>query len=60
MWNLYHDASTVAGLVACFGSSVLHVLQHFQRVVHQLMAFAAMNVHYHADTTGIVLVGFIV
>ena len=29
MGNLHHDACAVARLVACLGTTVLHVLQHF-------------------------------
>ena len=60
MRNLHHDARTITCLVACFGSSVLHVLQHLQCVVHQLMALATMNVDHHAHTTSVMLVGLAV
>ena len=38
MRNLQHDAGTVTGLVVgSFGTSVAHVLQHFQRRLHQVV-----------------------
>ena len=54
---LHHDAGTVAGLVAGLGAAMLHVLQHLECIVHQLMTLAAVDIHHHAHTTGIVLVG---
>ena len=56
MGNLQHDARAVARLVARLGSPVLHVLQHAQRLVHQLVALAALDVHHHAHAARIVLV----
>ena len=53
---LEHDARSVARLVARLGTAVLHVLQHLQGVVHQLVALAAVDVHHHAHTAGVVLI----
>ena len=57
VWNLNHYASTITCLVTSLGSTVLHVLQHTQSVIHQLMTLASMYVHYHAYAARIVLVG---
>ena len=55
--NLKHDARSVTGfLVGTFRSAVLHVFQHLERVVHQFVAFASVNVDNHAYTAGIVFV----
>ena len=57
MRNLNHDASAVARSVTGLGSTMLHVLQHLQGVVHQFMAFCSMNVYHHAHATRIMFVG---
>ena len=56
MGYLDHDARTVARLVSGLGTSVLHVLQHAQRLVHQFVALATMYVHHHAYAAGVVLI----
>ena len=56
MRDLQHYSCAVARLVACFGTSMLHVLQHSQGLVNQLVALASMYVDHHAHTTCIVLV----
>ena len=56
MGNLHHDTSAVARLVACLSPTVLHILQHLQGVVHQLVTLAAVDVHYHTHATSIMLV----
>ena len=60
MWNLNHDAGTVARLVARLGTAVFHVLQHFQCIVHQLVALAAVDVYDHSYAARIVLVFLLV
>ena len=55
--NLHHNASTVTCLVTSFGTTVLHVLQHAQSIIHQLMTFASMYVYHHTHAARIVLVG---
>ena len=55
--NLHHNASTVTCLVTSFGTTVLHVLQHAQGIIHQLMTFASMYVYHHTHAARIVLVG---
>ncbi len=60
MRNLHHNARTVTCLVARLRTPVPHVFQHFQRIVHQLVALASVNVHHHAHTTGIVLICFVI
>ena len=57
VWNLNHYASTITCLVTSLGSTVLHVLQHAQSVIHQLMTLASMYVHHHAYAARVVLVG---
>ena len=56
MRNLNHNAGTIARLVAGFSTSVLHVFQYLQCIVHQFMALSAVDVHYHSYTTCIVLI----
>ena len=55
--NLNHYASAVTCLVTSFGTTMLHVLQHSQGVIHQLMTLASMYVHHHSHAARIVLVG---
>ena len=55
MGYLYEDAGTVAGLlVRALGAAVTHVFQHSQRLLHQLVALAAVKMCHHTDTTGVV------
>ena len=56
MWYLQHDARSVARLVARLCAAVLHVLQHLQGLVHQLVALAAVDVHHHSHAAGVVLI----
>ncbi len=56
MRYLEQDTRAVARLVARLGTTVLHVLQHLQRLVHQFVALAAVDVHHHAYATGVVLI----
>ena len=56
MGYLQHDTGTVASLVARLGTTMLHVLQHLQGVVDQLMALPAMNVDNHSHAAGVMLV----
>ena len=56
MWYLNHNTGTVASLVTGFCTAMFHVLQHLQRIVHQLMALASVNIHHHTHTTSIVLI----
>ena len=60
MGYLNHNTRTVASLVARFGTAVLHILQHLQRIVHQLVALASVDVHYHSHAARIVLVGTLI
>ena len=60
MGYLQHDASTVTRLVARLCSAVLHVLQHAQRLIHQLVALAAMYIHHHAHAACVVLILWLV
>ena len=54
--NLQQDASTVTRLVACLGTTVFHVFQYPERIVHQFVAFASVDVDHHAHSAGIVFV----
>ena len=55
--DLQHDAGTIARLVVCpFSATMAHVLKHFQCVVYQFVAFVAVNVDHHTNTTGIMFV----
>ncbi len=60
MRNLQHDACSVACLITRLGTSVFHVLQHFQCVVNKFVALASVNVYHHAHAAGIVLVCFLI
>ena len=58
---LQHDAGAVAcSSVSALSASVAHVFEHLQRVVYQLVALVAVNVHYHAHATCVVLVAGII
>ena len=58
--NLYHDTRTITGLVACLGTTMLHVLQHLQRVVNQLMTFTSVDIYHHTHATSIMLIAWLV
>ena len=60
MRNLQHDACSVACLVTRLGTTMFHVLQHFQCVVNKFVALASVNVYHHAHAAGIVLVCFLI
>ena len=55
MGYLYHDTRTITVLTD-FRSAMPHILQHTERIVHQFMTLVAVDVHYHANTTSIVLI----
>ena len=57
---LQHDAGAGASSVSALSASVAHVFEHLQRVVYQLVALVAVNVHYHAHATCVVLVAGII
>ena len=54
--NLHHDTCTVARLVAGFGTTMFHVLKHSQRIVHQLVTLATVNIDNHSNAAGVVLI----
>ena len=56
MGYLHHDASTVAGLVACLCAAVLHILKYLQCIIHQFVALATMDVYHHAHAACVVLI----
>ena len=59
--NLHHNASTVTWNKKhpqYFSADPLHVLQHAQGIIHQLMTFASMYVYHHTHAARIVLVGW--
>ena len=61
VWYLQQDACTVARLaVGTLCTAVAQVLQHFQCVVDEIVALVAVDVHDHAHTTSVVLVGGII
>ena len=60
MRNLHHDTCTVTCLVASLGASVLHILQHLQCIVHQLMAFSTVDVHHHTHATSVVFIVWLI
>ena len=56
MRNLNHNTGTVACLIAGLGTSMFHVLQYAQRLIHQFVALAAVDVYHHTDTARVVFV----
>ena len=61
VWYLQQDASAVACLaVGALCTTVAQVLENLQRVVDEIMALVAVDVHDHAHTTSVVLVGSII
>ena len=60
MRYLHHYASTIPRLVARLGTAMLHVFEHTQGIVNQLVALSAVNVHHHAHTTRIMLIAALV
>ena len=56
MRNLKQYACSITSLVACLSTAMLHILQHFESVIHQFMALVAMNVYNHSNATCIVFV----
>ena len=56
MRNLQQDTSTIARLVARLSPTMLHILQHPQSIVHQVMALCAMNIDHHTHSTSIMLI----
>ena len=57
MWNLEHYARSVAGLVVgSLCTSVAHVFQHLQCIVHKFVALVAMDIDNHPHSTCIMLV----
>ena len=61
MWNLNHDARTVAGLgVSAHSATVFEVLQNTQRVLDHAVAFDVVDVGEKADAASVVLVAGVV
>ena len=56
MGNLNHDAGTVTSLVTRLSTSVFHILQHLQCIIHQFVTLTSVDVHYHSYAARIVLV----
>ena len=54
--NLHHNTCAVARLVARLGTAVLHVLQHLQGIVYQLVALASVDIHHHAHAASVVFI----
>ena len=57
---LEQNTCSVASLVSCLCSAVLHVLKHFQGVIDKLVALVAMDIDNHSYATSIVFVGGVV
>ena len=54
--DLQHDAHAVTGLAfSILAGTMLQPLHNGQRIVHRLMALAALDVHHSANAAGIVL-----
>ena len=57
MRYLQKDAGTVAGLVVgALGTAMLHVFEHFQRLVDKFVRLISMNIDKHSNTTRIMFV----
>ena len=56
MGNLYHDACTVARLVARLSTSMLHIFEHLKGIVDQLVALSAVDIDDHTHTARIVFI----
>ena len=58
---LQQNTCAVAGLVVgSFRTAVLHIFQHGQGVVDQLVTLVALQADQHSDTAGIVLISGVV
>ena len=58
---LQHYARAVAGLVVgTLSTAVAHVLEHLQRVVHEFVALASMDVDNHSYAARVVLVATVI
>ena len=55
MRNLQHNAGAVA-ILAYLGTTMTHVLQYPQGIVHQLVALVAVDIYHHANATRIVFI----
>ena len=55
MWYLQQDASTIA-ILANLCTTMTHIFQHTQSIVHQLMTFVAVDIHNHTHTTCIMFI----
>ena len=53
--NLHHNACSVT-VFTNLCTTVPHILQHAQCVIHQLVTLPAMNVNHHTHTAGIVFI----
>ncbi|OAV75551.1 hypothetical protein Barb7_00823 [Bacteroidales bacterium Barb7] len=61
VWDLHHDAGTVARLVIrTFRPSVTHVFQHFECRFYYLVGLFPAYVYNHTHTAGVLLVGRVV
>ena len=56
MWNLYHNTGTITSLIASLSSTMFHVFQHLQCIVHQIVTLSAVDVHYHSNAASIMLI----
>ena len=53
---LKQDTSTVARLVTSLCTTMLHILEHAQCVVYQVVAFVTVDVNHHAYATSVMLI----
>jgi hypothetical protein len=61
MGHLDEDARAVAGIdLAAAGAPVQEVLEYLQRLAHDGVRAAALDVHHEANAAGVVLVGGVV
>lgn len=50
MRYLHHDAGTISRVgVGTLGASMLHVFQHLQPLLHELMTLDTLDVHQETD-----------
>ena len=54
--NLQHNSRTVARLVARLGTTMFHILQYTQSLVHQFVTLASVYVHYHTHAACVMLI----
>ena len=56
VWNLDQDTGSIAGFVPGLSSPVFHILKYLESIANKFMALSAVYIHYHSNSTRIVLV----